>query len=287
MDLEQKRILSENFEYFAKNVNVGRVEIKTRELYPKVISDADVLSLNVRKNDARVGYLLDLFKKEKDGYTKLYDVLKQTNHENTLLKIMERVLPGTQQPPTPSAKKASTQNPKDGNEALLSAMQDLMARQTFEMKKELRNITREEMTKQLAEFKTSMQKELDILKERMERLANLEKAISAGKQAQDEIKIVVQSLTDEFFRFKDEYKIMMEKVNQLEKTKTEDAENFQKFMDRLKLLGSLGNDEMWKEIDKLRQELEAVRKWAEENCGSMIKRLESVEKGQKGKLAVK
>ncbi|XP_070554397.1 structural maintenance of chromosomes protein 2-like [Ptychodera flava] len=283
MDLEQKRILSENFEYFSKNINVERLQRQTRELYPKIISDADIVSLNMRKHEARVAYLLDLFKKEKDGYKKLYEVLKRTNQDSTVLKLLEPGIAG-QTPQAPSASiTPSPRAKKDGTEVLLAAMQDMMTRQTKLMTEEMRNVTRDEITKQLSDFKETIRHELDELKAKMDRLALLETAIATGKTSQEELKNVVQKLTQEFAKFKGDYKNIVDKLNQLEKRdKRREDETFEKFLEKLKSLENLHGDEIWKEIKHLREEFEILKKWTMEKCGNMQERLDVLEKQKSG-----
>ncbi|XP_070578633.1 uncharacterized protein [Ptychodera flava] len=89
MDFEQQKILSENLEYFMNNLKAKEIIKYTKTKHPNIISEGDVWSLNVRKKDARVSYMLDLFKRATDGYNILYDVLEATNHSNTVLRTLD------------------------------------------------------------------------------------------------------------------------------------------------------------------------------------------------------
>nr|XP_006816503.1 PREDICTED: uncharacterized protein PFB0765w-like isoform X2 [Saccoglossus kowalevskii] len=279
MATEKKRILSENLDYLAKTINVDQVVKKTEEMYPSFLNNGDVVALNVRKREARALHLLDIFKEKKDGYDKLYKILKATNHSTTVLKTLEPGVDSKQPAASPLPK--TQEKSLDKDQALILAMKEMMEMSNQRMVAEMKAGQRE-MSDQLVTFKDNIICEITGLREAMDRIANLEDSMKIETSSREDLRKIIQALVQEFTTFKEEYRKTVDKLNKLEKQGSYDEAKLNNFIDKLNNFGTHGEEKLWKEIEKLREELVSLRKWTEDNCGKMQKRLECIEEDQKG-----
>ncbi|XP_002734756.1 uncharacterized protein LOC100368834 isoform X2 [Saccoglossus kowalevskii] len=280
MATEKKRILSENLDYLAKTINVDQVVKKTEEMYPSFLNNGDVVALNVRKREARALHLLDIFKEKKDGYDKLYKILKATNHSTTVLKTLEPGVDSKQPAASPLPK--TQEKSLDKDQALILAMKEMMEMSNQRMVAEMKAGQRE-MSDQLVTFKDNIICEITGLREAMDRIANLEDSMKIETSSREDLRKIIQALVQEFTTFKEEYRKTVDKLNKLEKQGSYDEAKLNNFIDKLNNFGTHGEEKLWKEIEKLREELVSLRKWTEDNCGKMQKRLECIEEDQKGR----
>ncbi|XP_006824238.2 uncharacterized protein LOC102802292 [Saccoglossus kowalevskii] len=253
-------------------------------LYPEVINEAEIISLNFKRKEDRPGYVFDLFMKTEDGCSKITKILTETK---------KSVKPDVSAP-------SKSQKPKV--EVLLEAIaqgQSELFQGQQEIKDEMVNFKmgQQELKKEIKYTKESVQSlRSDILKLEtsmetkilsiQEQLDALKKAVSQGQKERNKINDQILKMSEEVTQLKEEYQSVIAKIDVLQQKQVATDDIFRQFFDQSKTLLNTKGD-VWTAIEDLRENINKLKMRFDVECKTLQQRLEMMNLHDKGTLIKK
>ncbi|XP_070578659.1 M protein, serotype 6-like [Ptychodera flava] len=138
----------------------------------------------------------------------------------------------------------------------LTAKIDKLGNDNKEMKTKMN-----ELSLEFAGFKEEMRQKFEMMEKRLESFGEI---VSSGKKTSENVKTALETLAEEVKKFKEDYAQFVESYHQSQNIKeSNEYEFFKTVVEKLTALDGIDKEKIWREITKLREDFNGLKKLTE------------------------